>query len=106
MPPRYNYTAPPGFRFPRLSGIALTLVAANVAVTFLFYLTQSSGLLLPLVLKPAEVLHGKLWQLATYSFLDLFGVLSLLFSSLALWTFGAMLESAWGKRRFAELYFG
>src|SRR5947209_4159797 len=108
MPPRRDSGAPT-FSLPRLSGVALAIVIANVALSFMALLAQHAGgiggLLKLVVLTPVFVTHGYLWQLLTYSFFDL-GALSLLFSSFALWSFGAMMESGWGARRFAELYFG
>lgn len=55
-------------------------------------------------LVPALVLHGWVWQLATYLFLhgDAF---HLLFNMLGLWMFGSTLESDWGARRFLSYYF-
>jgi membrane associated rhomboid family serine protease len=53
---------------------------------------------------PLQVMHGMIWQLISYSFLH-FGLLHLLFNALALWMFGAQLESDWGSRRFLEFYF-
>jgi membrane associated rhomboid family serine protease len=58
-----------------------------------------------LTMTPLAVTHGYLWQLLTYSFFD-FGAISLLFSSLALWTIGGMLEGSWGQQRILQLYFG
>lgn len=108
MPPRKDFGAPT-FSLPRLSGVALAIVIANVVLSFLALLAQHAGAIgavLELVLlRPVSVMHGLVWQLLTYSFFDL-GALSLLFSSFALWSFGAMMESGWGTRRFAQLYFG
>jgi membrane associated rhomboid family serine protease len=108
MPTRRDY-APPRFSFPRLRGVALTLVLINVAVSFVYLLGHRSGAIGPwldlLIMQPAAVVHGHVWQLLTYTFIDT-SPLSLLFSSLALWTFGAVLENTWGQHRFIELYFG
>ena len=46
----------------------------------------------------------EIWQLFTYSFLH-GGISHLFFNLLALWMFGAQIESAWGSRRFAIYYF-
>ena len=40
-------------------------------------------------------MHGEIWQLVTYSFLH-YGVLHILFNMLALWMFGAQLETGLG----------
>jgi membrane associated rhomboid family serine protease len=108
MPPRKDYGAPK-FSLPRLSGAALIIVIANVALSFLLVLSSHAQGAAPvfgfLLLLPRAVVHGFIWQLLTYSFLDP-SWLSLLFSSFALWSFGGMLESGWGSRRFVSLYFG
>ena len=54
-------------------------------------------------LLPNAVVHGALWQLVTYSLIHMtfwhwFG------NMLGLWMFGSAIESAWGTRRFLELY--
>ncbi len=51
----------------------------------------------------AAVQHGELWQIVTYSFLHL-GFWHWFGNMLGLWMFGAAFESAWGTRRFVELY--
>ena len=87
----------------------LIVIIANVACSFFAIFVRDAEpfatILQKLLLTPRMVTHGFIWQLLTYSFFD-FGALSLLFSSLALWSFGAMLEGAWGQRRVAGLYFG
>jgi membrane associated rhomboid family serine protease len=88
--------------------VSLTLVLINVGMTFLYFLGGHMGiapLFGLLVMTPERAIHGWVWQFVTYTFIDL-SILSLLFSSLALWSFGAMLEGSWGQRRFLELYFG
>jgi membrane associated rhomboid family serine protease len=55
-------------------------------------------------LTPINVVrHGFIWQLVTYSVLHA-GILHLLGNMIGLWMFGAAIESAWGTRRFLELY--
>jgi membrane associated rhomboid family serine protease len=54
-------------------------------------------------LTPIDVVHGKIWQLVTYSVLHL-GIGHLLGNMIGLWMFGSQFESAWGTRRFLELY--
>jgi len=109
MPPRKDYGAP-RLSLPRLRGAALIIVIANVVLSFAFVLSMRGGgpaksFFAFLVLTPVAAVHGLVWQLLTYSFLDA-AWLSLLFSSFALWSFGGMLESGWGTRRFTQLYFG
>ena len=56
-------------------------------------------------LTPALVIaHGFLWQIVTYSFLHA-GLMHWFGNMLGLWMFGSAIESAWGTRRFVELYF-
>jgi membrane associated rhomboid family serine protease len=55
-------------------------------------------------LTPTDVVHGWLWQLVTYSFIH-FEILHWFGNMLGLWMFGSAIESAWGPRRFLELYF-
>jgi membrane associated rhomboid family serine protease len=54
-------------------------------------------------LTPVMVVHGQIWQLVTYSLLHL-NLMHLLGNMLGLWMFGSAIESAWGTRRFLELY--
>jgi membrane associated rhomboid family serine protease len=56
-----------------------------------------------LVLVPAAVTHGRVWQLVTYSLLHV-SIGHLFFNMLTLWFIGAYLERDWGTRRFIECY--
>jgi len=57
-----------------------------------------------LELVPSDVVQrGMLWQLVTYSFLHN-GIWHLVGNMFGLWMFGSAVESAWGTRRFVELY--
>ena len=55
-------------------------------------------------LTPALLLHGWVWQLATYSFLNL-GRLHVAFNMLTLWFIGSFLETSKGSRWLLEIYF-
>jgi membrane associated rhomboid family serine protease len=55
-------------------------------------------------LQPAAVMHGAIWQIVTYSFIHT-GIWHWLSNMIGLWMFGASFESAWGMRRFLELFF-
>ena len=55
-------------------------------------------------LRGIDVIHGWLWQLVTYAFLHA-GVLHILVNLLALWMFGAQLETDWGYNLFMQFYF-
>jgi len=55
-------------------------------------------------LTPVQVVrHGFIWQLVTYSVLHA-GFMHWFGNMLGLWMFGSAIESAWGTRRFLELY--
>ncbi len=55
-------------------------------------------------LTPALVLHGRVWQLFSYSFLHA-GLGHLFWNMLSLWMIGSLEEMEWGSQRFLELYF-
>jgi len=86
------------------------LVLINAGVYFLKILLDavdgSLGRLIFTVfgLVPSLVTHSFfIWQLGTYSFLHN-GLFHLLFNMLALWMFGAQLETDWGFKHFIEFY--
>jgi membrane associated rhomboid family serine protease len=72
----------------------LPLVRLGIVAEYIGYFCE---------LVPVNVVHGWVWQLVTYSLLHA-GILHLLGNMLGLWMFGAAIESAWGTRRFLELY--
>jgi membrane associated rhomboid family serine protease len=92
------------------TGITRTLVVVNVAVFFVLALLEAftrepaAALESLVLLQPAGVAHGFLWQLVTYCFVH-FGIFEIVFSMLTLWICGAMLESAYGSRWLRDLYF-
>ena len=96
--------------FPPFAGTVRRLIFANLAVFFglaiLGWLAPATavGLLRLLQLHPYSVVHGAIWQLATYAFVHV-GILEILFAMLTLWFCGSMLEGAFGSRWLAELYF-
>lgn len=96
--------------FPPFTGVVRRLILLNVAVFFVIAVLEwvapqfISMLVLHLELYPLGVLHGEIWQLVTYSFIN-DGVLNVLFAMLTLWFCGPMLEGAYGTRWFTELYF-
>jgi membrane associated rhomboid family serine protease len=100
------------FAFPPFTRAVKLLIGINVAVYFLTLLMwvahQYDGLAAfhaTFELTPALVVHHwYVWQVITYSFLHA-NLLHILFNMLALWMFGASLESQWGKRQFLEFYF-
>ena len=102
-------SGPISLSLPAFSGITRKLILANVAVFFvlvlLHWLSPSLAYLLRshLLLEPAAVAHGQIWQLATYSFVDE-GLLSVLFAMLTLWFIGSLLEPSFGGIWLGELY--
>ncbi len=95
---------------PPFEGATRQLVFWNVAIWFTFVIL---GLALPstagllgrlLMLSPAALLRGEVWQLLTYAFMPV-GLLAMVFGMLTLWICGSMLESERGSRWLYELYF-
>ncbi|HET6179963.1 MAG TPA: rhomboid family intramembrane serine protease [Candidatus Sulfotelmatobacter sp.] len=74
--------------------LVLPLLHLGILTTYISYYCD---------LTPIDVVHGKVWQLVTYSVLHE-GLLHLLGNMLGIWMFGSAIESAWGTRRFLELY--
>ena len=105
--PRSN---PITMSLPPFSGAVRTLIFANLGVFFAlavmhWVIPEAAGLLtMHLMLLPHAVMHGEIWQLLTYSFIQN-GILDIAFGMLTLWFCGAMLESAFGSRWTMELYF-
>lgn len=103
-----SYRQQPGFS---LGGSLSTVVRLLIAWNVIFFLVQIlAGRFLrgldigsTFGLVPAEVLHGKVWQLVTYMFLH-GSLLHIAFNMLALFMFGSELEYLWGSRRFVQYY--
>ena len=85
------------------------LLGINTSVFLLLLLFSIVLPLIPqwvldhLALRPQAVVHGAIWQLATYGFLH-FGFWHWFGNMLGLWMFGSAVEGAWGTRRFVELF--
>ena len=98
------------FYFPGFPKGVKWLLISNIGVFLVdFFLNRFSDLHGALVvwfgLTPAAVVKEfAVWQLATYLFLH-GGIGHILWNMLALWWFGAGLESVWGTRRFLRFYF-
>jgi membrane associated rhomboid family serine protease len=105
--PRTGFSA---LSFPSFRGVTRQLVIANVVVFFVLLLMQYAAPHVALIivtyfsLTPAFLLHGWIWQLATYSFLNQ-GVLHVAFNMLTLWFIGSFLETSKGSRWLLEIYF-
>jgi membrane associated rhomboid family serine protease len=101
--------APADVRFSfgpgRITPAVRAIIIANVAV-FLLEWVAARPLIDLFGLSPAGVLHGRVWQLATYLFLHSPSQLThILFNMLAVWMFGVELEQRWGTRNFVRYYF-
>jgi membrane associated rhomboid family serine protease len=94
---------------PSFSGAVRRLILLNVAVFFGLAILHwvsvpAEGFLLAhMALRPKDVIHGEIWQLATYSLIQP-GILSIIFSMLTLWFTGTLLEGSYGSRWLSELY--
>ena len=103
-------SGPISLSLPSFSGVTRKLILANVAVFFAILVLGwlaphvATVLLGHLLLEPLAVVHGQIWQLVTYSFIEQ-GILAILFGMLTLWFTGAILEPSFGPRWLAELYF-
>ena len=102
-------SGPISLSLPAFTGVTRKLILANVAAFFALAILHwlapglADTLRYHLLLEPRAVVHGELWQLATYSFLN-DGILSILFGMLTLWFTGSLLESACGGQWLLELY--
>jgi membrane associated rhomboid family serine protease len=102
-------TGPISLTLPSFGGAVRRLILINVGAFFalavLSWVSPSINrfLLAHLMLEPLAVVHGQIWQLATYSIINP-GILSILFSMLTLWFTGSLLEGAYGSRWLTELY--
>lgn len=54
--------------------------------------------------RPVDLLHGKIWQLGTYTLFSP-DPIGLLISALVLWMFAGAIERRWGTQRFLVFYF-
>jgi membrane associated rhomboid family serine protease len=107
---RFPRTGLSALSFPSFRGVTRQLVLANVVAFFVLLLMQYAAPHVAMIivtyfaLTPALLLHGFLWQLATYSFLNA-GVLHVAFNMLTLWFIGSFLETSKGSRWLLEVYF-
>jgi membrane associated rhomboid family serine protease len=103
-------SSPATLNLPPFEGTVRWLILANVAVYFAFELLLgftpglAAFLAQHLTLQPVLAMRGELWQLFTYSFLNL-GFLGIVMSMLTLWFCGPVLEGAYGSRWLIGLYF-
>jgi len=92
------YAFGPGPLSPAVKALIVTNVVMFLAMPFVPAIADY------LTLVPADVLHGRVWQVVTYMFLH--GNLAhIFFNMLALWMFGTELERMWGTPFFLRYYF-
>lgn len=97
--------------FPPFTRAVTWLIGINTGIYLLrlllsvFRIPAEAYLLEYFSLIPIKVVfHGWIWQLVTYGFIH-FEFWHWFGNMLGLWMFGAAIESAWGTRRFLELFF-
>lgn len=95
----YTPGFPPGVKWLLISNVAIFIVGYFAGLLHL-----DSPLALLALAPVAVVKYFFVWQLATYMFLH-GGFGHIIWNMLALWMFGADLETAWGTRRFLQFYF-
>ncbi|WP_433966930.1 rhomboid family intramembrane serine protease [Tunturiibacter gelidiferens] len=102
-------SGPISLALPAFEGTTRKLILLNVGTFFGLLMLRwiapqlQAVLLAHLILEPIAVLHGEIWQLLTYSFVEQ-GILGILFGMLTLWFTGSLLEPSFGGRWLAELY--
>ena len=102
-------SGPISLALPAFEGTTRKLILLNVGTFFGLLLLRwlapglQAVLLAHLILEPLAVVHGELWQLLTYSFVEQ-SILGVLFGMLTLWFTGSLLEPSFGGRWLAELY--
>lgn len=96
----FNWSFPTGVKW---------LIISNVAIYLVYYfgsILRGEPIFNSLLLVPASVIRGAVWQLVTYLFLHSLGsIWHIVFNMLTLWMFGAPIEETWGTRRFLQYYF-
>ncbi|HTP87549.1 MAG TPA: rhomboid family intramembrane serine protease [Bryobacteraceae bacterium] len=94
--------------FPGFPNGVKWLLISNAAIFIVWFFTQIARMDLPwefLELRPVAVVKMLfIWQPVTYMFMHA-GFGHIIWNMLALWMFGADIETAWGTRRFLQFYF-
>ena len=96
--------------FPPFMGVVRRLILINASiflgllVLVILYPPAAVFVARHLVLVPDTAFHGEIWQPLTYVFFE-GGLTSFIIDNLFLWLLGTMLETTYGSRWFAELYF-
>lgn len=85
------------FRMPSIRNAGMALAIGLIALSVLNALpTPLKGVLL---LSPASVLHGQVWQLVSYGLIEV-SPMGVIFGAIILWGIGGGMEQQWGRRRF------
>lgn len=93
-----------GGRVP--GGLGLVLAVTAVASLFVAFGSRHAAPLFELAaLAPERVIHGQVFRLVTWPFIEP-GPLALLFGLLFLYWFGRDLADVWGSRHFLAVYLG
>lgn len=97
--------------FPPFTRAVKWLLGINTAIYLIIVLLGSTGqsgvthwIEDSFALSPRDVVHGRVWELLTYSFIH-FEFWHWFGNMIGIWLFGAQLEQLWRSRRFLELYF-
>ena len=102
-------SGPISLALPAFEGTTRKLILLNVGAFFGLLILRwlapqlEDVLHSHLMLEPLAVVHGEVWQLLTYSFVEQ-SILGVLFGMLTLWFTGSLLEPSFGGRWLAELY--
>jgi membrane associated rhomboid family serine protease len=81
-----------------LIGFFVLAVLAFVSAPITAFIVHTFGF------SPRDVVHGQIWQLATFSFLN-FRFINVIFAMMSLWYAGNFLESSFGSRWVYQAYF-
>ncbi len=96
--------------FPDFRGFTRKLILWNLGIYFALLVLQAimpvahARIWLSAALSPDRVLHGWIWQLITYSFLH-GGILGTALELLSIWFLSSFLESMYGPRWVAQIFF-
>ena len=100
-----SFGFPPLTRGVKALLIAIAVISVGTGATNAWFSPGWGGLLAEnLAFSGNGVVHGKVWQLATYTFLTL-DPIYLLLALLMVWMFGSPLERRWRTGRFLTFYF-
>jgi membrane associated rhomboid family serine protease len=84
---------------------AIRFIIVSNVVVFVLTLFSPTFFVTAFAMRPADVVGGEIWRLATYMFVHSPGdFFHILFNMLAVWMFGVELEQRWGTQAFARYY--